>query len=62
MLTIPARNYGLVLSWEAGLLLSGSSARTNVGLNLLRVGYLAENFTLNMSWTQPEKGILAYQR
>lgn len=33
-----------------------------MGLNLLRVGYLAEDFTLNMSWTQPEKGILAYQR
>lgn len=57
MLTIPTRNYGLDLAWEAGLLLSGSSARTNVGLNLLPVGYLAENFTLNMSWTQPEKGI-----
>lgn len=57
MLTIPTRNYGLDLSWGAGLLQYGSSARTNVGLDLLLAGYLAENFTLNLSWAQPEKGI-----
>lgn len=57
MLTIPTRNYGLDLSWGAGLLQYGSSARTNVGLDLLLAGYLAENFTLNLSWAQPEKRI-----